>query len=506
MPDAIDPQLLEEVARARTANDAPAWVTTLMELVTSLQALVVSLQQQVEDLKAENALLRNKRFGRSSERSKAAAQSAEEPVPARPARPPRRGPSALDEATLPEEVIHHPVPTEERRCPVCCGVSFTELPAEVSLEYELAFARLVRRRHHRQKLACRCGGHIQTAPAPTRLTDGGRFGPALHADTVVRRCMDAIPIHRMADMYQRSDIPLSESTLNDIFHQTAGHVQPLYDALQQEILQAPVVHADETPHRVLGKGKCTLAFLWSFSSPTAVFHVHAADRSGATPILVLKDSLGVVVADGFSGYNAIETPTGRRRQGCMAHARRKFHDALGSDPERARVALRMIQMLYAWEKHIREACPEDPAAALTIREAHSRPVMESLKQWLDEQVTQVRPKSVIGRAVGYMRAQWRRLELFLEDPAIPIDNNEAERQLRRPVLGRKTSLFVANHESGQRYAVLNSVVLTCRKVGVNPTEYVTWVLPRIKTWPEDAIADLLPHRYTTTRRRLENTS
>jgi transposase len=305
-------------------------------------------------------------------------------------------------------------------------------------------------------------------------------------------------------MYQRQGIPLGVSTLNDLFHAVATKVDPLYDAMERCLLSAAVIHADETPQRVLAPGKCETGYLWSFSSDRIVLHVHAKNRSGSTPRELLEGTQGVLVADAYSGYNVIEGPNSRLRQGCMAHVRRKFVEALATDPERARLVLRWIACLYQVESHARELYVADPQGWQRLRDERSRPIMANLREWLDENKPQVRPKSPIGRAIGYMISQWSRLCVYLDDPAVPIDNNEAERQLRRPVLGRKTSLFVANHDSGQRYAVNSSVVMTCRKVGVNPTEYLKWLLTVIDDYPARAIDDLLPHNYAETRARMES--
>ncbi len=535
MSPPLDPDLLRDLEAARAAAETPPWVRVLLGLLAGLvhsmqeqmRALgeqLASVTAQLQEQREQNALLRKQLFGARSER-------APKPRTSRPARAPRadrparNGPSALDSASLDEEQVTHRVPDSDRCCPQCGGSDFVELAPEISREFELEVTRLIRRLHHRQKLACRCGGHIVTAPGPERVTEGGQFGPTLHADTVVRRCMDAIPLNRMADMYRRSGVPLSVSTLNDLFHATAEKLEPLYRVMKKELLQAAVVHADARastraggtraqrsgstqcdPHRVLAPGKCDMGYLWSFSSDTIVYFVHAADRSGATPRELLADSGGFLVADGHSGYNVVEGPKSRTRAGCMAHARRKFVEAESTDPTRAAEALAIIASLYRVEAELRARGSDDRLERQAMRDRSSRPLMEILRHWLDQHHDQVRPQSPIGRAITYARKQWGRLCVFLEDPDVPIDNNEAERHLRRPVLGRKTSLFVANHDSGKRYAINYSIVLTCRKAGINPTEYLTWLLTTIDRYPSRKIADLLPANYAQTRARLAATA
>jgi len=179
----------------------------------------------------------------------------------------------------------------------------------------------------------------------------------------------------------------------------------------------------------------------------------------------------------------------------MAHARRKFLEALATEPEAANWMLGHIALLYKVEAYASEQNYLGTEAHLRLREEISRVVLENMRARLDELRGTTRPKSPLGKALGYLHNQWSRLCLFLEDPEIPIDNNEAERQLRRPVLGRKTSLFVGSDESGERYAVVYSLVMTCVKIGVNPTEYLAWVLPKVQGYSGKRMAELLPHAY-----------
>ena len=179
----------------------------------------------------------------------------------------------------------------------------------------------------------------------------------------------------------------------------------------------------------------------------------------------------------------------------MAHARRKFFEALQDDPERTRWMIGHIALLYAVESQVVANRLQGSAEHGRIRTTVCRAITDNMRAWLTHEKPLVRPTSRIGKAIAYMDRQWPRLTLFLDHPELPIDNNQAERDLRRPVLGRKTSLFVAKHESGQRYAMAFSLVMTCRKIGVDPITYLTWLLPQIDGHPASRVAELLPHAY-----------
>jgi transposase len=481
----------------------------LLEFLTVVFADIKQMRQTIEQLmtivadqRAELERLRKAPFTPKSERG-ASRDKPNDPKtpPVRQPRPPKRpvvpriGPSALDKASLPEEIVEHSIPPEDLRCPHCGKEQFDPLPPDESSEYDIIVEQLKRIIHRRHKAACRCGQHIVTAPAPARVSEGGRYAAGFYAWIVTRRCMDGLPLNRMADMLQRGGSPVSVSTLNDLFHVAADKLAPLHADLERMVKMANVVHADETPQRVVGPGKCTLAYLWVFGTDDVTLMIHSASRSGETPSKVLGDSTGFIVTDAYSGYNPVSTPKRRNRQGCMVHGRREFVIATATDATRARWMLGHIALLYAIEAEVEAMGEKKTEFHARVRDQVSRAVTENMRQWLDEQHALARPSTPIAKAIGYMRRQWTRLTLFLDHVELPLDNNPAERELRRPVVGRKNSFFVRNHEAGERYAVNFSIVLTCRKIGVDPIEYLSWVLPRIDKTLNSQRRTLLPHAY-----------
>ena len=334
-----------------------------------------------------------------------------------------------------------------------------------------------------------------TAPGPPKVVDGGRFSASLYADVVTKRAFDAIPFHRQADAFERAGIPLSASTLCDLFHAAAKLLTPLYIAMMNEIRSAAVVHADETPQPVVISGGTKRSYVWVFISESLVLYVHSDSRSGETPLRVLTDSQGVLVADAYTGYNAVTAPDSRTRAGCLAHARRKFVDAEGQAQDEARWFVERIAQVYAVEKEARVSGIAGSRQHLELRQQKTKPIMDEIRIWLNEQKSRARPKSEFGKAVGYADNQWKALTVFLNDPAVSPDNDLAERMLRRIALARRSSMFVQHDPSGQRYAVNMSLVASCRLNGINPTTYLTDVLTRIADHPAKRIAELLPDRW-----------
>ncbi len=146
----------------------------------------------------------------------------------------KRAKNAKVKAKLPTEEIEHEVDESDCRCPHCGGTQFAPLGGgDISDEYEFVPAKFEKRRHIRKKMACKCGSHIVTAPSPKRVSDGVQYGPGFHAQVVVAKCGDAIPLNRQAKQFSRIGIPIGRSTLCDIFHRSASLLSPLSDGMSQ---------------------------------------------------------------------------------------------------------------------------------------------------------------------------------------------------------------------------------------------------------------------------------
>ncbi|MGH7894841.1 MAG: IS66 family transposase, partial [Candidatus Binatia bacterium] len=389
------------------------------------------------------------------------------------------------------------VPADQRRCQHCeDGGTIRSLGdgKECSvIEYVAGFFR--RRRFVRETLACTCGQYVVTAPCPDKSTSSEktRYAPSFVAHLITAKCADAIPLYRLEKIYRRAGIPMARSTMTDLFHRNGRLLLPLAARLLQLIAGAPYVHADETPLRMMGTKK--KAYVWTFVAAKLVGFRFSPDRSGKTPSEVLGDSKGSLVVDAYTGYNDVTCPTRRVRGGCLAHARRKIFNARSGAPE-ANHALAIITEIYRVERDAKEAGIVGTKAHLKMRRARSRPLMDRLRTWLDEQRPLHVPKGPMGNAVGYALDNWTALTRFLDDANVEPDNNKAEAALRRVALGRKNYLHVGNEECGDNIAGLYSLVATCEANDVNPIEYLSDVLARIQSQPPERLDELLPHRWT----------
>ena len=285
--------------------------------------------------------------------------------------------------------------------------------------------------------------------------------------------------------------------MNELLHRCATLVEPISKRLLDRICARDIVLADETRLRMQSapRGKSKTGFVWTFCAnddkgDLDVAYHFAGSRSGDTPKALLSGSAGVLLVDGYSGYNVVEDVSSRRRAACYAHVRRYFFESLKTAPI-AQQALGLITELYRVEHEAKQR-GLDKSSHLDFRKLRAGPIREQLKAWLDDHLGRHPPKSPLGVALRYTLGQWESLGVFLDDARVPLDNNASERALRRIALGRKNYLFVGDVAAGKSLAGLYSVVATCEVRGINPFEYLVDVLPRVQDHPASRLDELLP--------------
>ncbi len=449
---------------------------------------------------AELAELKRLLFARKSEKRRATSKLPP-PLPPEPVDPKsiaatRAAARAERRASMPTETVPVAVPKDDRTCPDCPGAPALQPMAETTSEViDFVRAHLRRRIFCRETLACTCG-HIVAAPAPARFGDKGQFGAGLVAHLVVAKVGHAIPQNRLVTAYRELGLDLPRQTACDLLHRAATMLTPLYDAALALVPAALEVHADETSMRQHDRaGK---SYIWSFLTPELTVYRYATTRSGAIPSEVLGDSEGRLLVDAYTGYNEVTAPGRRVRAGCWAHARRKLYEQR-AHPEVA-PALALIGELYRVEREAKLAGIIGTPEHADLRARRTRPLMALIFRWARHHRVRHEPRSALGRAIGYILKNRAALSLCTRHPSLPLDNNAAERSLRRVAMGRANFLFVGNETSGHHHAVLYTLINSCQQNGKNPVDYLTDVLVRIDDHPARAIVDLLPHRWQPSAR------
>jgi transposase len=229
------------------------------------------------------------------------------------------------------------------------------------------------------------------------------------------------------------------------------------------------------------------------TTPAAVWFAYSPDRKGEHPHAHLGNFTGTLQADGYAGFDAVYE-TGRIQEAaCWAHVRRKFYDLhLAHKSPVAAEAIERIAALYAIEKEIRGHAA---GQRREVRNAQARPLLDSLKQWLEETLGKLSRKSDTALAVRYALSRWEALLRYVDDGHIEIDNNAAERSLRTVALGRKNYLFAGSDVGGERAAAIYSLIGSAKLNDLNPEAYLRDVLSRIADHPINRVEELLPWKF-----------
>ena len=398
---------------------------------------------------------------------------------------------------LPRVEVHH----EPEQTTCSCGSALKRIGEDVSEKLDYTPGVFHVERHIRGKWACaQCQALIQ-APVPAQVIDKGMPTAGLLAQVLVAKYSDHQPLYRQEGIFERAGVAIPRSTLAQWVGACGVQLQPLVDALRAALLERSVLHADETPVAMLvpGKGKTHRAYIWSYSSTTfdslrAVVYDFADSRAGAHPQAFLEGWSGKLVCDDYAGYKALFT-AGRTEIGCLAHARRKFHDLwVNHKSPVAEEALKFFAALYELERQAQALSSEQRQQ---LRAFESQPIMDKLHTWLLLQRSRATDGTAIAKAIDYSLGRWPALIRFLDDGTLPIDNNWVENRIRPIALGRSNWLFAGSLRAGKRAAAVMSLIQSARLNGHDPYRYLCDVLERLPTHPASRIGELLPHRWTS---------
>ena len=512
---------------ARTP-ELPSSVEALQHLVEELQSTVDEQAGRLAFLEEWNRLLRSQRFGSKSEKVPAeqrglfneaeleAARASEDDrestedrieVPGHTRRKSGRKPLP-DFLPIVEQV--HDLADDEKVCSHDPTHQLAEIGRETSDQLVFIPARVEILRHVRPKYACpACKQGVKIAAMPPLPIPKSLATPSLLAQVATAKYVDALPLHRQEKIFGRLGIDLSRATLASWMVRMGDLVQPLIDRIQAEIREHAVVQCDETPFQVLkepGKRAESQSYLWALRGGEVehplIYYEYDPSRSAEVPKRLLRGFEGFLQTDGYEGYTAIGQEPGIVHVGCWAHARRKFDEALrgqkklkksakrSAKESRARQALSQIQELYAIERQVKDATPEE---RYRVRQERSRPVIEKLRTWLDASTGSVPPQSLTGKALHYLDRQWPKLIRVLDDGRLPLDTNRVENAIRPFVLGRKNWLFADTVAGAGASANLYGLIETAKANGLEPWAYLAYLfeaLPRVTSTEE--LPALLP--------------
>lgn len=499
-----------------TAADLPDDIDTLKARILAVEARNLRLEALV-------AAFKQALFGRKSERldpdqfdlaledieSGIATLHAEEDAEDRAAKRPVKA-RAANRGSLPKHLPRLEEVIEPASLVCACGGGLHCIGEDVSERLDIVPAQLRVRVTRRPKYACRaCTDGITQAPAPARLIPGGIPTEALVAQVLVSKYADHLPLYRQAQIYSRQGIDLDRSTLADWVGRAAFELRPLHAALLANLKRSSKLFMDETRAPVLDPGarKTKTGYFWALArddrawggtEPPGVAFTYASGRGGHHADRILHGFGGILQVDGYAGYNRLIAPdrTGPSIQlaYCWAHARRKLIEITRTGPAPiAEEGLALIRALYAIEADIRGS---NSAARLATRQERATPILARLDAWLQHHRPRASAKSPLGEALAYIAKYRDGLGRFLTDGRVEIDSNAVERTIRPIALNRKNALFAGHDTGAENWAVIASLIETCKMNGIEPQAWLTATLAAIvKGHKQSQIDDLQPWNY-----------
>ena len=476
-------------SEAMTADQRQMFQDTLLEEEADLEAQLAALQAELPKTAAK---------------------------PKAPPRRPRR--QALPDHL--RRVEHHHEPQDKTCTTAGCGQAMTRVGEDVSERLDIVPAEFFAHRHIYGKWACRCCQRqgierLVQEPADPQIIDGGIAASGLVAHTLISRFVDHLPYYRQEAINARSGVHTPRSTLAAQSGRAGAAMEPLYEAHKRFVLDCPVVHADETPVAMLdpGAGKTKRAYIWAYArgeldEQRGVIYEFCLGRGSQYPVAFLGGAQGppgsplddqpawsgTLVCDQYAGYDrALDRRVYPQRIAahCVAHARRKFDELVGTS-EVAKEAIKRIGWIYHVEGQFEGM---DAQQRLAARDQLTRPLWKELHVWLKLERGRVPDGGSIAGAIDYSLNSWTALTRHLEDGAVPIDNNFIERQIKPWAMGRKAWLFCGSELAGQRAAIVMSLVQSAKLNGHDPWAYLRDVLERLPSHPNRRIDELLPHRW-----------
>lgn len=480
------------------------------EIIVRLDSQIKSQQTTIERLQHQMNDLLRRMYGRKSEKldinqllmdgmileADGEGSSPELPEPVIMPDKPRRKRKHNGRIPLPDHLPRNeiiiPLPEDQKICPTT-GKPRPFIGYEESQKLEYIPETLQVNVYKREKYGSPMGAEengVSTAPLTPAVIDRCLADTGMLTQVAVSKFDDHLPLYRQERILLRQNVNVSRKTMGGWLKGIATGLKELWQLLADEILACGIVHHDDTPVKMLdpGAGKTKNTRLWvsvSGAGPPLVHFSFSRNRKQEAPIDFFTNYTGVLMCDEYPGYDNVDCGC---LMSCWVHARRYVEKALTSEPAFATEVLLEIAKLYRIEKRISD---KSHAERLEARQTESAPCVEKIFEMLQTRV--FRPTSTMYAAVRYIMNQRERLTHFTEDPDRPIDNNPAERAIRRVAIGRKNWLFLGSETGGQTAAVLMSLLGTCWANQVNAWVYLKDVLDRFPTHPKDQLKELLPH-------------
>jgi transposase len=488
-------------------NQCHALIASLRELLSQRDADLEKLKHHIHDL------LRSK-YGRMTEKINPdqllifAQQLLEQPPedadqddpePAQLLPPNKKGKhggggrNPLPESAPPVEKDYYP---DVLTC-ACCGEALEEIGVEVTEQLDYVPANFRRILHRVHKLSCqKCHKGVFEGKKPEQIHSGGEPTEGMLSQLITSKHVDHSPLERQSKTYARQGVILSVSTMGRWMRMSAKALRPIVERMHQLVLKCRLLEADESPFDFLDKKrvlkKIKQGYFWAYYGdddyPYVVFDFQV-DRCKERPMKFLTGYDGYLLTDGYGGYVWYDQ---EKSLNCNVHCRRYFEKAKKANKKEAGFALAVYQKLYEIEARIRDLSEDQ---RLKIRQEEAVPLLEKFHKWLLEKKQTEQPKSLLGVAVNYALERWEKLTRYTTSGFLKMDTNLVENSIRPHAITRKNCMFAGSEDGGETAAIHASIVNTCKRLGINPFNYLRDVLTRLGANPSCDIDELLPDRW-----------
>ena len=339
-------------------------------------------------------------------------------------------------------------------------------------------------------------GNIHIADLPSDPFPKCIAGASVGAQIAVNKYVDHLPLYRQSKIFARQDINLPRSTLNGIIRRGSALLTSLYKKLHQKAMASDYLQADESSLKVLTKDHpdgnikgCMLVKVAVEEKIAVLEYIRTKEKINLYSSL--KTFRGHLQVDGNISYEQLGQLDSIELMHCLVHSRRYFEKALDYHQQKASYVLTLIQELYGIERQAKEQ-KLDPATVHELRQTQSIPILEKLKEWLEDHAHPDEPTDPLNRAARYMLKRWDGLIKYTSNGKLRPDNNLIENTIRPLALGRKNYLFAGSHQGAEYAAVFYSLFATCKLNGLDPLKWMTDVYQRIQDHPINRIEELLP--------------
>lgn len=478
-----DPRILRALAKMLDSDNR-----RLREVLAKVQAEQAKQSQQKINIEESLKVLRNKFFGKSSEKStreRSRDRMNEDPellVHSENLLPPPRHKATRDLET--EERVHASTSddlqsmSEQLELQNPSADQWEEIPGlfDKSVEIEIVERRYKKILHKRKKYRLKKEYAIAekqvivSAPGPVKFVPGSCYSTEFVVSVVIDKYLNHLPLERQCRIMSSLGLhKMSTQVLYNLIRLSSEYLAPIVERIKNEVLSRRLAHSDETPWPI-NNSKDSDGYMWIISNNVGSYYRFEPTRSGAVIKETLKNFSGTVMTDGYSGYYQFKKSQSQNLSMCHAHARRYFWEIKEDNPV-------VDYMIDAWEDLFKlEHLARDITELQEIRAKQSTPIIERMKKWLMEQLPESRPESNLRKAIQYSLNHWVELTKFLTDPVIPLTNNEAERTIRQAVMGRKNFYGSRSIDGADVAAIMYTLIESCKKVELDPREYMLTTL------------------------------